>query len=54
MGASVGRKRQEPVVHTRVRYVADPENARAAQEILAEGIRRALAKAVPDRRQEDS
>jgi hypothetical protein len=49
------RRKQEPEVIVHVEYVVDPENVRAAQEILKEGYRRALLKrlkeqAVPDSR----
>jgi len=44
-----GRKR-DPEFVVRVSYVIDPENARAAQDILKEGFRRGLLKLVHDNR----
>lgn len=35
----------------RVSYVIDPENARAAQEILNEGFRRAITRAMHEQKQ---
>jgi hypothetical protein len=37
-------RRPAPEVLVRVTYVSDPENARAAQAILREGLRRGLVK----------
>lgn len=45
-------RRQEPAVVVRLSYVVDPENARAAQEILNQGFQRALTRAIADRKRQ--
>ncbi|MDB4897896.1 MAG: hypothetical protein JWN15_4158 [Firmicutes bacterium] len=44
-------KRPAPEVLVRVTYVSDPGNARAAQAILREGLRRGLVKLLHARAQ---
>lgn len=53
-GCRVARTRREPEVVVRVTYVTDPENARAAQEILNEGFRRALTKLIHEKRRKET
>lgn len=45
-------RRQEPDVVVRVTYVVDPENARAAQDILSQGFQRALTRAMADQKRQ--
>lgn len=47
----MARRQAEPEVIVRVEYVVDPENAKAAQEILKEGFRRAFLKHLTEKRQ---
>lgn len=48
----MARRRQEPEVIVRVTYVNDPERARAAQEILKEGFRRGLLRALAEKQRQ--
>lgn len=47
------RSKREPEVVMRVGYIIDPESARAAQKILKDGFRRALARAIAERGRKD-
>lgn len=40
----MARRVSERQVHVRLSFVSDPESVRAAQEILQEGFRRAMAR----------
>lgn len=46
----MARNAREPDVIVRVTYVDDPENARAARDIVKEGFRRALTRALTEKR----
>lgn len=50
----MSRKGDDPDVIVRVSYVTDPENAKAAQEILKEGFRRGLLKKIQGNTRKDS
>ncbi|HWI63222.1 MAG TPA: hypothetical protein VNT75_15370 [Symbiobacteriaceae bacterium] len=47
-------RRREPEVIVRVTYVNDPERARAAQEILKEGFRRGMLRAMAEKKQQET
>lgn len=47
----MARKRPDPEIVLSVSYVTDPEQARAAQQILREGFRRAMVKVLHEQAQ---
>ncbi len=49
----MARSKRQPQVVVRVSYVIDPDNAKAAQEILNEGFRRAITRAMHEHKQKE-
>jgi hypothetical protein len=50
----MARRSSDPEFIVRVSYVVDPDNARAAQDILREGFRRGLLRLIHENRQKDA
>lgn len=50
----MARSRHNPAVIVRLTHVVDPEQAHAAQEILREGFRRALTRALHEKSQKEA